>query len=284
MKKLITLALVAVLLLSLCACGQNGGTYTPAQTTPVSQTSTPASQQSNSPLPENVTYKAEYKLQGDPGDGLSDTDAAALLFNTVSSIIEYKAGDAVNITLIGTDYVAGAECYFYSIKTAKGSESNYAVDYGNDIIYVRSVESGEYNLLAGVDDSSGGTVDPGIQGDPGDTIDPGTQGDPGDTIDPGNQGDPGDTRIPQWWGSFKGENFAIDIDNVGENSFHFLIYFLRNGSTTVEGTAALYPDNNLMAEYGEFSFSLSEDFSTIDIFASESSEWELVPGRYNRLS
>ena len=97
------------------------------------------------------------------------------------------------------------------------------------------------------------------------------------------ESDPGDTEVPNWWGLFVGDGFSIGISNFDGKSFHFEIYLLRNGKTVLDGVAALYPDNCMMAEYGELSFSLYEDFSSVDIGTSESSEWEHTQGQYMRV-
>jgi hypothetical protein len=51
----------------------------------------------------------------------------------------------------------------------------------------------------------------------------------------------------------------------------------------MQGAAALYPDNSCMEEYGELSFSLYDDYSALDIFVSESSEWSELRGMYARI-
>lgn len=104
----------------------------------------------------------------------------------------------------------------------------------------------------------------------------------GDIFEPEGS-DPGDTGIPEWWGEFKGEEFSIGITNYDGNSFMFTIYNLRNGESILDGVAAIYSDNPLMAEYGEISFSLYEDYSGIDFFVSESSEWSHMRGQYLRI-
>lgn len=97
------------------------------------------------------------------------------------------------------------------------------------------------------------------------------------------ESDSGDTEVPNWWGLFVGDGFSIGISNFDGKSFHFEIYLLRNGKTVLDGVAAIYPDDSLMAEYGELTFSLHEEFSVVDIGTSESSEWEHTQGQYFRV-
>lgn len=80
-----------------------------------------------------------------------------------------------------------------------------------------------------------------------------------------------------------GDGFSIEFTEFDGESVWFEIFNLRDGSTIMAGTATLYPDNAHMAEYGEISFSLYEDYSAIDVFASESSEWAHLRGQYTLL-
>ncbi|MDD4422655.1 MAG: hypothetical protein PHD46_06435 [Eubacteriales bacterium] len=86
-------------------------------------------------------------------------------------------------------------------------------------------------------------------------------------------------QVP-WWGMYINDEFSIEITQVGYKDFWFEITLLRNEQTLLEGPAYLYPDNDYMAEFGAISFSLNDDCSAIDIFASESSEWAHLRGHY----
>ena len=92
-------------------------------------------------------------------------------------------------------------------------------------------------------------------------------------------GDPGTDPIP-WDGSYRGDEYAVEISLVGDTSFWFEITHLRNGKKLLEGPAYFYQDNDLMAKFGAISFSLYEDYSAIDIFVSDSSEWAHLHGHY----
>jgi hypothetical protein len=102
--------------------------------------------------------------------------------------------------------------------------------------------------------------------------------------DAGN-GDPGDTKDPAWWGEYTcvDANFSIGVSNYDGKSFLFNFSNLRNGEYFYDGAAAINPDDNFTAEYGELSFTLSEDFNVIDISAPDSSEWAHLSGKYERI-
>lgn len=114
--------------------------------------------------------------------------------------------------------------------------------------------------------------------DPGDT-NGSTQSDPGDTNN-SNQSDPGDTTGPQWAGPYTDDGFTIEITEFDGQNFWFEIVNLGNGNMVLAGNATLYPDNAYMAEYGEISFYLYDDYSGIDFFVAESSQWAYLRGHY----
>lgn len=122
-----------------------------------------------------------------------------------------------------------------------------------------------------------------IEGDPsegkGDIIESDPSGGRGDLA----EGDPGEVEVPNWWGEFASEDFSIGITNFNGSSFHFSFFLLRDGSTVFEGVAALYSDNDHMAEYMDISFYLYEDSNAIDFFTSDDSEWEHMCGNYQRI-
>lgn len=109
-----------------------------------------------------------------------------------------------------------------------------------------------------------------------------TGSDGGEDKTDSDQGDPGDTEVPNWWGTFVGDEYTIGITNFDGQSFSFTILLTANGSIFADGVAALYPDNPLMAEYGQMSFSLYEDFNAVDVFAPESHENAHMRGHYVR--
>ena len=98
-------------------------------------------------------------------------------------------------------------------------------------------------------------------------------------------GDPGDTNTPAWWGDFRSEEAycGLSIVNFDGQSFYFEISFLRDGSLLYDGVAALQPGNEYMAMYEEINFALAGDFSAIDVFVPEDSEWSHLSGEYVRL-
>jgi hypothetical protein len=102
----------------------------------------------------------------------------------------------------------------------------------------------------------------------------------------GDPGDLGDTNDPAWWGEYMcaDTNFSIGISNYDGTSFRFYFSNLRNGEYFYDGAAALFSDDAYLAEFGDISFALSEDFNSIDISAPESSEWAHLSGRYERVS
>jgi hypothetical protein len=100
------------------------------------------------------------------------------------------------------------------------------------------------------------------------------------------EGDPGDTEDPAWWGEYTcaDTNFSIGISNYDAQSFRFNFSNLRNGEYFYDGAEAINPGDSLTAEFGDLSFTLSEDFNAIDISAPEGAEWAHLSGRYERIS
>lgn len=123
------------------------------------------------------------------------------------------------------------------------------------------------------------------QSDPGDQRDPGNQGDPGDQNDQGDQGDAGDTYDPEWWGAYKNDDigFSIDITEYSGTDFWAEICLLRNGSTMLAGKAVISAEDTRFAELGDVSFYLDADFSSIDLFVAEGSEWAHLGGTYTKI-
>lgn len=98
-----------------------------------------------------------------------------------------------------------------------------------------------------------------------------------------NQGDPGESDDPQWWGMWMGDGFSIEITEFNEDNFWFEIVNLENTNVVMAGRATLYPDDDYMAEYGDISFSLYDDYSAIDIFEPVTSIWTSLRGVYKML-
>lgn len=308
---LLTLALIA----ASSGCGDKTADSTTA-TPPAEPNKQAVTSNADTPGKDTVTSKPATSVnghgdlftddpnQGDPGDGslqpwwgtYDKNGVYALEISEVSETgfwyIIFEQGGVDGALLSG-----GAEYY-----VEDGVINNLMADAGPisfslyddySAIDIFAAESGELSDLRGqytkiseqtgwLDfGNSGGNTDPG-PGDPGDTIYPDNQGDPGDNVDPGIQGDPGDTGTPEWWGTFEGDEYSVSITNFDGSSFRFQIFLTSNGSIFSEGVAALYPGNNLMAEYGQMSFSLYEDFNAIDVFAPESHENERMRGHYER--
>ncbi len=99
----------------------------------------------------------------------------------------------------------------------------------------------------------------------------------------GDEAFAGNDAGDSWSGVYKGDGFSITISEFSGESFWFDITSLRDGRTAIAGTATLYTDNSLMAEYEDISFGLYDDFSGLDFFASESSEWAHLRGQYLRM-
>ena len=93
-----------------------------------------------------------------------------------------------------------------------------------------------------------------------------------------------DAVVPEWWGEYRCDdtNFSIGITNFNGQSFWFGFYNMRNGELFYDGTAGVYSDDGLMAEYGEISFALSEDFEAIDVSVPANSDWAHLSGRYEQ--
>jgi hypothetical protein len=201
-------------------------------------------------LAQNIFYYDTINLEGDSGDGLSPADAAMTLLNTIPDYF-VDTGDTVSITLYGLEFIGDGECYLYSVEDGNGAVSRYAVDYATGAVYVLLEESGEYQSLDSDSGDAGG-------------------------------GDPGDSNIPNWWGEYIGDGFSILINNFDGDSFSFAVSNLRNGEYIFEGTAAIDPDDDHMAIYGDVGFYLYEDISAIDFLTSESGEWAHLRGQYTQ--
>ncbi len=109
--------------------------------------------------------------------------------------------------------------------------------------------------------------------------------DSGGSASPEEWSDPGDTDKLQWWGTYKSEDlgFSIEITEYSGVDFLVKIYLLRDSHTVLEGKAVISAEYDHLAVFKDFGFYLYEDFSAIDIVASEDSEWSHMRGQYKRV-
>lgn len=269
MKRIILLFLLLALAVSLCACGDKPEptpmppsepvelSSEPAESSPAPDASQPAlsqpevsQPQNKTSFPEGVSYTEEYKLEGDPGDGLSAAAAAIALYYTESAYFG-NTGEAITIKLYGLDFVEGSECYLYSVEDENGAVSRYAVDYSTGAAYVLLEESGKYLLMEENGAGAGGS-------------------------------DPGDTNNLNWWGEYVGDGYSILINNFDGDSFRFAVSDLQNGTSVFEGVAAIDPDDDHLAVYENVGFYLYEKEGTIDFLTAEGAEWEHLRGQYTQ--
>lgn len=100
-------------------------------------------------------------------------------------------------------------------------------------------------------------------------------------------GDPGELGMLQWWGEFKSDDlgFSIALTEYSGTDFWVKIYLLRDGHTVIEGRAEIDAEDEHLAIFEDAGIGLYlyEDFSAIDILASEDSEWEHMRGKYTRI-
>lgn len=102
---------------------------------------------------------------------------------------------------------------------------------------------------------------------------------------PEDWSDSGDTDEVQWWGTYKSEDlgFSIEISEYSGVDFWVKIYLLRDGHEVLEGKAVISEDDEQMAIFDGMGIYLYEDFSAIDIFTSEDSEWAHMRGQYIKI-
>lgn len=107
----------------------------------------------------------------------------------------------------------------------------------------------------------------------------------GDLID--MESDPGDTNQPAWWGTYKSDElgFSVIITEYSGTDFWAEVSLLRSGSIVLAAKAAISPEDDHFAVFGDFdlSFRLSEDFSAVDIEGAKDSEWAHMCGHYMRI-
>lgn len=90
--------------------------------------------------------------------------------------------------------------------------------------------------------------------------------------------------VVAWWGTYVSSGYSVDIGKVDINSFYFEIKMLTTTQSTIveEGWAEI-DETGFFAVSGDMGFSLYDDFSAIDIFTSESSEWAELSGQYEHI-
>ena len=115
--------------------------------------------------------------------------------------------------------------------------------------------------------------------DPGDGIVSGS--DPGDGDVFGSDPGDGDDGLVAWWGTYVSSGYSIDITEVDISSFYFVIRMITTTQNTVvlQGWAEI-DETGYFAMSEDMGFSLYDDFSAIDVFVSESSEWADLRGQY----
>lgn len=264
MKKAFLVFLAAVLLAVCCSCTAADSTGDSSG----SQSDSNSTEQGNpngKEILQGVYYSETYALSGDSGDRLTPEEGAKCVAADVlpSELMDTISGDqCIYITfddLLVLDSADGRECYIYSVATGTVSGgfmgSGYAVQFRASVDYAEN-QTAIYE----------------------DFRTPGNEDD-----DSSKEDDSGDTEVPNWWGTYNGEEFSVEIGNFNGESFRFTISNLRNGETVFEGVAALDPENDHMAEYEQIGFYLQEDYSTVDFFAAESSQWQHLRGQYQRV-
>jgi hypothetical protein len=228
---------------------------------------------------QGVFYYELAEMSGDYGDGLSPREGAELTNDLLTDMGLYAgngipADQCVYISfdaLAVLDSADGRECYMYSVGTGTPEGGLMGDDY--EVIYQISVDYGGQKTAAVYSDFTGGDV---IESDPGDGGGEGR----GDMI----ESDPGDGELVAWWGIYAGSGYSIDINEVTGQSFYYVIRMTTTTENTVvtEGRGEI-EETGYFAMAGDMGFSLYEDLSAIDIFASESSEWADLRGQYERI-
>ena len=127
-------------------------------------------------------------------------------------------------------------------------------------------------------------------------------------LDGGGQSDPGDTDKNEWWGIYAKDDdtrFVLEITEVDDEEFWVDIIQLRepndieyiHGLTSLSeigdsvdynivtyGWAEIEDANALFAMLNDIGLSLYEDYSALDLFADEDTEWEYMRGQYFKLN
>lgn len=184
--------------------------------------------------------------------------------------------------------ISSDELVIFSGRAVLFKDNDYAAKYNEEtaLSFKLSVDGNTITLTA-EDDRLAGKY--GIA-NPDNRFDLGGRGDVfsdeegrGDIIsDEEGRGDVIENDSPNWTGKFVGDENTIIITNFNDKTFNYQIYLSSNGSIFAEGLAKLYKDNVLMAEDGQISLSLYEDYNSVDFFAPESHENANMRGHYTR--
>ena len=278
MKRIILMAAAFILALALCACnGGNPGTTQP----PGNPTQAPASEPT-----QGQDGRGDTIPDDSGGDEYDEPNDAGWNMEVKTGVFYYLDG------VFGSDSL-----FFYWDNTVDcdwpGEQwLGYPYSIDGDILTITSGEQsvsftiyddgdtleGEYGRFVRAGDGRGDL----IGSDPGDTENYDPYSDPGDGDD--EWSDLGDGGLVEWWGAYAGSGYSIDITEVTGVSFYYAIRMITTTQNTVvtEGRAEI-DETGYFAMSGDMGFSLYEDLSAIDIFASESSEWAELRGQYERI-
>jgi len=267
MKKIILTVLAVLLAISITACSSvNDSGDTSSITSGASRSGALKIGGFPTTEIESKGYHAYYveavNLEGDPGENPTALDSAKTAWKAVKQSMSDILSAYKNFYIILREMttIDNQDCYVYMLSGGSEYETgddysildDLAVNYSGTVYWLLD-ESGEWSAIGEA---------------------------PGDNK---NNTDADDTNSPNWWGTFKGDGFSIEISNFNGTGFRFNISNLRNGETVFDGTAALDPENSQMAEYAQIGFYLYDDFNAVDFLASESSEWEHLRGKYERI-
>lgn len=103
----------------------------PAYTVPEPEVYAPPSE---SGFPDGVSYIEKYRLGSDPGEGLSASDAARVLFDDVSSNFIHL-DVPISIAFFNLEFMGDGECYLYRLEDKNDVIGFYAVNYFTGAIY-----------------------------------------------------------------------------------------------------------------------------------------------------
>lgn len=321
MKRIILTAMALILALALCACKGNSVTpqtsndNTPTQTPTSAPTQAPTEQAEDGRgdfidesvpdgadvMRQGVYYYELYTPEGDPGEGLTAREGAVLTDELLASIGFYSdnggmpAGQCVFISfdeLAFLDSAMGRECYLYSVGI--GTPDGGLMGDGYEVVYRVSVDYSGNKKAAIYEDYSGDEY-----------YEPNDAGWNGNGSGDFIGSDSGDANQVEWWGIYKNVDAGIAIEISQVTATEFWVDILQfhsdgdmaflNGLFSLSdlggdydyeivqyGWAEIESDNPYFAMLGSVGLSMSEDYSYIDVFASESSEWANMRGQYTR--
>jgi len=192
------------------------------------------------------------------------------------------AGQCVYISfdeLSMLDSADGRECYIYSVALGTAESGFMGDDY--ELIYRISVDYNGNKTASVYEDfkSYGNTEQDGFFQDE-------SNDGRGDIFSEEiGDGDMYSDEFVDWWGTYVNSGYSLEISDVDTTSFYFSIRWKSATQNTIvsEGWAEI-DETGFFAMWGEMGFSLYEDFSAIDIFVSESSEWADLRGQYEYIN